>query len=962
MPQEKIFLSAVSGQFKACRDALRSDLAAVGADVVVQEDFQQHGGTLLKKLEEYIDSCDRVIALVGNAHGWTPERGALPENAPSRSYTQWEYHFAMGERLDGTPSAEKPVYVYFAAPTYLEQHPVEQSDTEAQQQQQFITEIIASGKDHSEFRSLNELRALVLRDGFTLQGSVRPRPQNLPYDSLGPLFKGRDNAIAQIKANLTTDSERPTAIVAKQAIHGLGGVGKTRLAVEYAWHNMADYSSCFFVTADSPENLDRNIAELCGSRLLNLPEQSAQEQELQLAAALRWLNQQTGWLLILDNVDTPESASAVDGLLPSLQNGHVLITSRRTDWGNSINALPLDTLDEDDAVAFLLEKTEGRRSTTDTDATAACTLAQTLGGLALGLEQAGAFVNKKRISLSDYQQRWAKQEQKIRQWHDERVMHYPRNLAITWETSFEQLTSAAQGLLNLLSWFAPESIPRETFAAAFSAETIAELMTDSGSEDAGAFHSPDLEDLLDELETLSLLKWEAGNRSFSVHRLVQDITQARLGDAERRSSMMAAVELINKALPSDPPPDDVRTWPVWDSMRPHIERLINAAFDAGIYDPTTRLMHELGRYLTAKALFRRAEPLLRRALTIDEDLYGSDHPRVATDLNSLALLYKATNRLVEAEPLMHRVLALDEASFGSEHPRVATDLINLAQLLHETNRLTEAESLMRRALAIDEASYGTQHPTVAVDLNSLAMLFHDTNRLDAAESLMRRALAIDEASYGRGHPKVAVRLNNLAQLLQATNRTVEAEPLVRRALAIVEASYGSEHPNVANCLNSLALLLEATNRAAEAEALVRRALAIDEASYGSEHPTIARDLNNLQVLLQATNRAAEAEPIVRRALAIIEASYGSEHPLVAIGFHNLSQVLENTNRLAEAEPLSRRVVEILLSFTMRTGHEHPRLDTAIDDYMRLRATMGHDERESKAVLESLIDAVKRRIG
>ncbi len=92
--KEKIFLSAVTGQFKECRDALRSDLAAVGADVVVQEDFQQHGGTLLKKLEEYIDSCDRVIALVGSAYGWEPEAAAIPENAPSRSYTQWEYYFA----------------------------------------------------------------------------------------------------------------------------------------------------------------------------------------------------------------------------------------------------------------------------------------------------------------------------------------------------------------------------------------------------------------------------------------------------------------------------------------------------------------------------------------------------------------------------------------------------------------------------------------------------------------------------------------------------------------------------------------------------------------------------------------------------------------------------------------------------------------------------------------------------
>src|SRR5262249_20056852 len=106
----KIFLSAVSGQFKACRDALASDLRAVGAEVAVQEDFQQHGGTLLEKLEKYIAGCDRVIALVGDAYGWEPESGARPNGKPRRSYTQWEYFFGQGERLDGRRQPAKEIF------------------------------------------------------------------------------------------------------------------------------------------------------------------------------------------------------------------------------------------------------------------------------------------------------------------------------------------------------------------------------------------------------------------------------------------------------------------------------------------------------------------------------------------------------------------------------------------------------------------------------------------------------------------------------------------------------------------------------------------------------------------------------------------------------------------------------------------------------------------------------------
>src|SRR5262249_30313981 len=105
----KIFLSAVSGQFRDCRQALASDLRAVGVEVTVQEDFQQHGRTLLEKLEAYIAGCDRVIALVGDAYGYEPEPAARPAGRPRRSYSQWEYFFARGERLDGTKAQRKDI-------------------------------------------------------------------------------------------------------------------------------------------------------------------------------------------------------------------------------------------------------------------------------------------------------------------------------------------------------------------------------------------------------------------------------------------------------------------------------------------------------------------------------------------------------------------------------------------------------------------------------------------------------------------------------------------------------------------------------------------------------------------------------------------------------------------------------------------------------------------------------------
>ena len=241
---------------------------------------------------------------------------------------------------------------------------------------------------------------------------------------------------------------------------------------------------------------------------------------------------------------------------------------------------------------------------------------------------------------------------------------------------------------------------------------------------------------------------------------------------------------------------------------------------------------------------------------------------VAMASNNLAQLLQRTNRLEEAEPLMRRALEINEAAIGKHHPTVATCLNNLATLLQDTNRIEEAEPLTRRALEIDEAAFGEQHPTVAMDLNNLAQIFRNTNRIEEAEPLIRRALEIDEAASGEQHPTVAIRLNNLATLLKATHQFEEAEPLLRRALEINEAAFGEQHPTVANCLNNLATLLQNINRFEEAEPLIRRALEIDEAAFGEQHPTVAIRMNNLAALLQDTNRIGEAEPLMRRALEI----------------------------------------------------------------------------------------------
>jgi hypothetical protein len=273
-------------------------------------------------------------------------------------------------------------------------------DTEPRQAH--VRNIHESGEDWKEFAGHQAL----LREVFYDLGlEIYHKVNNLPYKSLGTLFKGREEFLAKIQDTLSQAEfrghQRAAAITANATaatVHGLGGIGKTRAAIEFAHRHADDYTALLFVGADSPDALNANLAALCGPLVLNLKEKDEKELDLQVAAALQWLKQHPGWFLILDNVDSEPAARAVEDLLGQLASaGQVLITSRISNWSGGVEPLALDVLTEDDAADFLLERTEKRRRKQPDDPEQAKSLARTLGQLALALEQAGAMIDTERL-------------------------------------------------------------------------------------------------------------------------------------------------------------------------------------------------------------------------------------------------------------------------------------------------------------------------------------------------------------------------------------------------------------------------------------------------------------------------------------------------------------------------------------------------------------------------------------
>lgn len=971
-----VFVSATSRDLRSYRQVVTDWARSRGYDPVVQDEFpvQSDYATIVQMLRDKLAPCDAVIHLAGTFYGFEPTN--IPAGERRRSYTQLEYD--LGREL------QRQVFRFIARagdpPSgYTPDQPIDQTDEQRDLQRQHRERLTRGSEPYSatsrttgnelyyEFSTPDELRKLL--ELIEIRPHVA-KPVNLPFRSLGSLFKGREEFIQKLRRVLVEKPTHVAAVVGKQAIHGLGGVGKTRTAIEYGWRYEHEYTALLFLSADSPASLQRNLADLCGAMVLDLPEQTAQELSAQVAAAIQWLREHAGWFLILDNVDTDEALQAVEQLLTKLSSGHVVITSRLAQWDQGVESLDLDVLTPESGAEFLLERTAGKRRSADSDETDALLLSKDLDGLALALEQAGAFIAKHCIRLADYRQRWQQQDARVLEWFDPARMKYPRSVATTWQTSIDQLGDDGRQLLDVLCWLAPDPIPREMI------EKLAEI------EDPPAINT---EQGLGELTTYSLARWESAGETVQIHRLVEEITRYRLPEAERKGRLITAMKIVMSYFPFEA--EDVRFWSICQLAAPHARAVTVRAATYGDPEPASSILNQLAAYnwgraehATAEPLMRRvlaidkqsygelhprvakalnnlaqllqatnrwveAEPLMRRALMIDEHAYGKHHPEVARDLNNMAGLFKVTNRSREAEPLLRRAIAIDEQSYGEHHPKVAVHLNNLSLLLQATNRLAESEPMMRRALAIDKKSFGEFHPYVARDLNNLATLLQATNRAEEAEPLLRQALAINEKSYGVDHPTVAMTLNNLSQLLHATDRIEDAEPLLRRALDIDEKLYGKHHPNISIRLNNLALVLQATNRMAEAESHLWRALEIDEQSYGKHHPNVATKLSNLASLLQSTNRLSEAEPLIRRAITIDEMSLGPDHPDVARDLNNLAVSLLAMNRISEVEPLMRRVIQILRRFNESTGHRHPHLMTAINNYRGLLEAMQVPEAE-----------------
>ena len=671
----RIYVSSTFGDLKDHRDHVYRALRQLGHDVIAMEDYVASDQRPLERCLADVAASDLYVGVFAHRYGYVPDK----DNPEGRSITELEYRHAQ--------AMGKPRLVFLLDPDAP--WPATSMDAitgagEGGGRIRVLREEL--GREHlvSFFATIAELAQKVsvavtnqLKDQPATGQSTVPSGRGWTIPPPVRSFTGRDDQLAALRTQLTDHGT--ATLVPTTALTGMGGIGKTQLALAYAQRYRGDYTIGWWIPSETQLGMLTALAEL-GAAVLGLPEQLP---PAKLGARTRdALGDRSGWLLIFDNAPNP---AAIAEYLPGAGRGHVLVTSRDSAWHGVADSVPVDLLSAEDAVELLV------RRTGDRNRQAAARLAETLGRLPLALEQAAAYASSQRLSLANYLELF--EERRAELLTLGRPLAYQGTVDATFTLAQERLqvtNSAAVVLLELCALLAPDEIP------------LSLLLSDStllpGPLVSAAADPLGQGELAGVLYQQGLLTRDTDDTA-RMHRLVQAVTVAHLPDTDRRQRIAEAVGLLDRLLPDAAWEPD--RWPRYAQLLAHLRALLDHARAARLSSPAmASLLRRAGSYLWARSLdIRLAVDMHEQALAMTQRLYQGDHRDVATDLSNLAVDLAALGEHERARELDEQALAMRQRLYPADHPDMAPILSDLAgdpAALRERERALHEQALTMR--------------------------------------------------------------------------------------------------------------------------------------------------------------------------------------------------------------------------------------------------------------------------
>ncbi|MEU5666745.1 tetratricopeptide repeat protein [Streptomyces longwoodensis] len=704
--------------------------------------------------------------------------------------------------------------------------------------------------------------------------TVPPGAGYLPNSASG-VFVGRDQELLRLRKALTDGGE--VAVTQAWAIQGLGGIGKSTLALHYAHRYRDNYTLVWWITAESPEQIDAGLGSL--TRQLCPQWAATADPEEHTAWAMTWLQWHPGWLLVFDNVENPEDLRPYLGTLPA---GHHLATSRKaTGWHAVAPTMALGLLDPVASADLLCGLALNGQPPTPEQRRHGEALARDLGYLPLALEQAGAYLHQTATDMDVYRQALGLMLAKAADGIDPE-----RTIARIWDQTLKAISARntlAVALLHSLAWLAPDNIPRT-------------LLTPLASDP----HT--LDEALGALRAYNMITLTGPD--ITVHRLVQ-----------------AALRTGSQPAPDTPPPgrreaertllqalhpdgdDQLAPTEQWQHLIPHVIGLATSA-PAGYYTDDALSIYEAATvHLKEQGQRARAIPLLGAMLAWCEGVLGDTHPNTLNSRNNLAVAYEAAGDLGRAIPLHEATLAQYERVLGDTHPDTLQSRNNLAGAYKSAGDLGRAIPLLEATLAQYERVLGDIHPDTLQSRNNLAVAYEVAGDLSRAIPLYEATLAQHQQALGNVHPGTLRVRTNLAGVYRAAGDLGRAIPLLEATLAQYERVMGDNHPDTLQSRNNLAVAYYAAGDLGRAIPLHEATLAQRERVLGDTHPDTLQSRNNLAVAYEVAGDLSRAIPLHEATLAQRERVLGDTHPDTLQSRNDLAVAYESVGDLGRAIPL-----------------------------------------------------------
>jgi hypothetical protein len=710
-----------------------------------------------------------------------------------------------------------------------------------------------------------------------------------------PVFlAGREELLAEVGTRLTAGDDPGPRLV---ALCGLGGAGKTSIAVAYAYRHLDEVGVVWQFPAENATVLAAEFAELAAQ----LGAQGLADTRDPVASVHAVLaNFPTPWLLTFDNASGLASVAA---FLPPAGAGQVLITSQNPNWPGQVLDVPM--LDPETAAEFLVSRTR------DPDRQAARELADLLGGLPLALEQAAAYTQAIGDTLAGYLALFRHRRPEILARGE--PTGYSKTVASTWALTFDRLRQTdpiAIGLLRLLAFCAPEAIPwrlllqpRPGLAGRLGDET-------------GPVLTPLLEDRLAAGDAIGALRryslvTPAADGAVSVHRLVQAVTADQMPAELAKEWQQAAAALIEDAIPADTRLP--AAWPACATLLPHARAVLGL---------TSGGLWRIAQYLGRSGSYSAARDLCQLIADAhnEDDAYGPEHPDTLDARAELAYWTGYAGDAAGARDQYASLLPIQERVLGAEHPDTLVTRSNLADWTETAGDAAGARDQYAALLPIQERVLGAEHPDTLVTHTNLAYCTGAAGDAAGARDQFASLLPIRERVSGAEHPETLIVRGNLARWTGAAGDAARARDQYAALLPIQERVLGAEHPNTLATRNNLARWTGAAGDAAGARDQFASLLPIQERVLGAEHPETLTTRGNFAQWTGEAGDAAGARDQFADLLPIRQRVSGAEHPGTLVTRNNFAQW---TGEAGDAAGARDQFADLLTVVGRVLGPEHP---------------------------------------